>query len=157
MSDFAFSPEDEIEIKKILARYPAGCEQSAVMPVLTLAQKRAGGHLTAQAMEMVARRLDMALMRVYEIAHFYSMYYHEPQGRVQIHVCTSISCWLRGADELLMLSRKLAKGKNVSVHEAQCLGACVHAPVVMKGERYHENVTREHIKKFIKEGDNAQS
>lgn len=154
MSDFSFSSEDEDYITDVLARYPQGREASAVMPLLTLAQKRGGGHLTRTAMNAVAQRLSMAPVRVYEIAHFYSLYHHRPVGKKQIHVCTSISCWLRGSSDLLATARAL-ESEAVSVHETQCLGACVHAPVVMMDDSYHEQVNSPQLTHLMKDASDA--
>lgn len=157
MSEFKFTAADEKQAAAILKRYPH--KASAVMPFLTLAQKRGGGHLSAEAMRYVAARLGMAAMRVYEVATFYDMYHTHPVGKYHLGFCNSISCWLRGSAELIKRAERLtaaelgggASGDGVfSIEDSPCLGACVNAPVVMiNGERYAENLTLRSMEELI--------
>ena len=91
---FAFAPEHAAEIETILAKYPEARKQSAVMPLLHLAQKQHGGWLPRAALDHVAAFLEMPKIKVYEVASFYDMYNTEPTGRVQVRVCTTTPCWL---------------------------------------------------------------
>ena len=81
MSDaFAFDDTYRARAETIVARYPEGRQQSAVIPLLDLAQRQAGGWLPTEALEHVASYLDMPKIRVLEVASFYSMFNLEPVG-----------------------------------------------------------------------------
>lgn len=145
---FAFSPENERRVRTILAKYPPDRKQSAVLPLLDLAQRQAGGWLPKAAMDHVAAVLDMAPIRVYEVASFYTMFNLKPVGTHLVQVCRTTPCWLRGADELTETCKKklgiglretTADGQFTLV-EVECLGACVNAPVVQINDDYYEDL-----------------
>ena len=111
---------------------------SAVLPVLDLVQRHNGGWVTTEMVSAVAEYLDMAPIRVYEVATFYTMINLEPVGETLVEVCTTTPCWLRGCDEIVQaceetlgigLGETGADGK-FTLREVECLGACVNAPVV---------------------------
>lgn len=137
-SMFEFTPENFAEAKKIIARYPAGRQQSAVMPLLTLAQKQNNGWIPRAAMDHIASILGMAPIRVYEVASFYTMYNLEPVGKHHLQVCTTTPCWLRGSDEIIAACESKLGIKTghttpdglFTLVEAECLGACVNAPMM---------------------------
>ncbi|MHA1113630.1 MAG: NADH-quinone oxidoreductase subunit NuoE [Alphaproteobacteria bacterium] len=145
---FAFDGETLAEARRTIAKYPAGRQASAVMPLLDLAQRQAGGWLPLAAMKHVAEMLEMAPIRVYEVATFYSMYNLEPVGRHHVRVCTTTPCWLRGSDEVVgACKRKLGIGLGettadgeFTLDEVECLGACVNAPMVQIGDDYYEDL-----------------
>jgi len=141
---FAFDAESEAEIAKIIKRYPAGKQASAVMPLLYLVQgqmKRASGSawVPKVAMDVVAERLGMAPIRVYEVASFYFMFNLKPIGRFHLQLCGTTPCMLRGSDEVLRACRDAAHVAGpgttsadgmFTLTEVECLGACVNAPVL---------------------------
>lgn len=145
---FAFTAENLEQANTFIARYPEGRQQSAVMPILDLAQRQAGGWLPRVALEHVAGLLDMAPIRVYEVVTFYSMYNLAPVGEHFVRVCTTTPCQLRGADDILKTCEKalgLGLGETTAdgrftLGEVECLGACVNAPVLQIGEDYYEDV-----------------
>ena len=148
---FAFSDENMKTAEAIIARYPQGRQQSAVLPLLDLAQRQAGGWLPRAAVHCVADLLEMAEIRVWEVATFYTMYDLEPVGRHCINVCTTTPCWLRGSAEIVAacegalgigLGETSADGV-FTLREAECLGACVNAPMVQIGDDYYEDLTPE--------------
>lgn len=149
MSDsFAFTPENKALADKVIAKYPAGRQASAVLPLLDLAQRQSGGWLPRAAMDHVAETLDMAPIRVYEVATFYSMFNLKPVGRHLIQICRTTPCWLRGADKLtetcksklgIGLKETTPDGK-FTVMEVECLGACANAPVVQINDDYYEDL-----------------
>ena len=103
---FAFDAESEAAIPPILAKYPPGKQASAVLPLLYLVQnqmKRQTGSawVPRAGMDEVARRLDMAPIRVYEVATFYFMFNLKPIGTWHLQVCTTTPCWLRGSDDVV--------------------------------------------------------
>lgn len=154
---FAFSARNEDEVTRILARYPEGKQQSAVMPLLMLAQRQNGNWLTKAAMDHIAERLGMPPVRVYEVASFYTMYNLEPVGQHVIEVCTTTPCWLRGSDSIVKacedflgvkMGETTADGK-FTLREAECLGACVNAPMCQVGENYYEDLTPDSMRKVL--------
>ena len=92
---FVFTPENRDKADALIAKYPAGCQASAVLPLLDLAQRQNGGWIPRAAMEHVAELLDMASIRVYEVATFYTMLNLEPVGRHHVQLCRTTPCWLR--------------------------------------------------------------
>jgi len=151
------SPELRAEIDRHIAKYPEEWRQSAVMPALTLVQDANGGWLTRELMDAVAAYLRMPAVAVYEVATFYGMYDLEPQGRHKVCVCNSISCLLRGSEELIEHIEKTYDVKpgettadgRFTFKEVECLGACRHAPAVMLDKTYHENLTPEALDALI--------
>lgn len=153
---FAFTAENLAEAEKIIRRYPAGRQQSAVMPLLDLAQRQEGW-VSLKAMHVVGEMLDMAPMRVYEVATFYTMFHLKPVGKHHVQVCTNLPCRLRGADEVVAaceqslgigLGETTADGK-FSLAEVECLGACVNAPAAWIGDDYYEDLDPENVKKLL--------
>ncbi|TWA67543.1 NADH dehydrogenase subunit E [Azospirillum baldaniorum] len=154
---FAFNPENLERAKAIIAKYPAGKQASACMPLLDLAQRQSDGWLPRVAMDAVADLLGMPRIRVYEVATFYTMYNKTPVGKHVIQVCTTTPCWLRGSDDIVhTCERKLGIGVGettadgqFTLREVECSGACVNAPVVQIGDDYYEDVSPEHMEKII--------
>lgn len=147
---FAFSDENLKTAQAIIAKYPQGRQQSAVLPLLDLAQRQACW-LPRAAVHYVAEMLEMAEIRVWEVATFYTMYDLEPVGRTCINVCTTTPCWLRGSADIVAACEG-ALGIGVgetsddgafTLREAECLGACVNAPMVQIGDDYYEDLTPE--------------
>lgn len=155
--NFSFTKENLEKARQIVARYPAGRQQSAVMPLLTLAQKQNRNWLPKAAMDYVADMLGMAPVRVYEVATFYTMYNLEPVGTYMIEVCTTTPCWLRGSDAIVAACEKklgIKMGETTpdgqfTLKEAECLGACVNAPMCQVGEHYYEDLTPDNVGKII--------
>jgi NADH-quinone oxidoreductase subunit E len=152
---FSFNEEDLNLINETIQNYPESRKQSAVVPSLYIAQKRAGGWLPEQAILKVAEMLDMPKMRVLEIASFYSMFNLKPTGENFIQVCGTTPCWLRGSDQIKKACQDLV-GKegevskdNISWLEVECLGACVNAPAVQVNEDYYEDLNYENMTDLI--------
>ncbi len=146
-ASFAFNAEMMAQAKRIIAKYPPGRQASAVLPLLDLAQRQEGW-VTRPAIEEVAKILDMAPMRVLEVATFYTMFNLAPVGKTHVQICTSLSCWLRGSNDVVRACKeKLGLGmgeatadRAFSVGELECAGACVNAPVVQIGDDYYEDL-----------------
>jgi len=139
VASFAFTAESMAKVNELIANYPPGRQASAVIGVLDLAQRQ-HGWLPRAAMDEVARLLDMAPMRVYEVATFYTMFHLKPKGRYLLQVCTTTPCWLRGSDEVMKACQEAADGTIFSVQEVECLGACVNAPVVQINDDFYEDL-----------------
>ena len=139
VASFAFTSENLEKAKALMANYPPGRQASAVIGVLDLAQRQ-HGWLPRVAMDEVAKLLDMAPIRVYEIATFYTMFQLRPKGRYLLQVCTTTPCWLRGSDAVMKACQHAADGEIFSVQEVECLGACVNAPVVQINDDFYEDL-----------------
>jgi len=145
---FSFTPENLVWAEQVISKYPKGRQQSAVIPLLDQAQRQAGGWLPRAAMAMIAEMLGMQMIRVYEVATFYTMFNLEPVGRHLVQVCTTTPCWLRGSDEVLSackthlgidVDQTTADG-TFSLMEAECLGACVNAPMMQINDDFFEDL-----------------
>lgn len=154
---FKFSPENHDAARQIIAKYPAGRQASALLPLLHLAQRQNGGWLTMPALDYIAELLEMPSIRVYEVATFYTMFRLRPIGRYHIEVCTNLPCWLRGSDEILETCRRrlgITVGETstdglFTISEAECLGACVNAPMAQIGDDYYEDLSPESMEKIL--------
>ena len=153
---FAFSPENEVFAQEQIAKYPAGRQASAVIPLLWCAQEQAGGWLPRKAIEAVAARLGMADIRVMEVATFYTMFNLEPVGKYFIQFCGTTPCALRGAGEIKkVLERRVGDQNHVSADgnfswlEVECLGACCNAPMVQINHDYYEDLNAENFEKLL--------
>lgn len=152
-SDFAWTPENAEKAREIIARYPAGREGSAVMPLLWLAQYQMGAAtgsawLPVPVIEYVAAQVGMPYMRAYEVATFYTMYNLKPVGRYLVQVCGTTPCLLRGSDEVMRActDKGLVRGANTpdglfTLAEVECLGACANAPMVQINDDNYEDLT----------------
>src|SRR5438552_199224 len=158
--NFAFTPANLTWAKETIAKYPAGREASAVIPILWRAQEQIGGWITRPAMEYVAKMLDMSFIRVYEIATFYTMFQLSPVGRkAHVQLCGTTPCMLRGAEELKeVLKRRvhpephhLSPDGDFSWEEVECLGACVNAPMVLILKDTYEDLTPETFERVLDE------
>ncbi|CAN5398223.1 NAD(P)H-dependent oxidoreductase subunit E [soil metagenome] len=148
VASFACTPDTMAKVNELIANYPPGRQASAVIGVLDLAQRQQGW-LPRVAMNEVARLLDMAPIRVYEIATFYTMFQLKPKGRYLLQVCTTTPCWLRGSDEVMKACQHAADGEIFSVQEVECLGACVNAPVVQINDDFYEDLDPASLKKVL--------
>lgn len=149
---FTFSDENREKVKAAMGQYPEGRQASAVKSILDLAQRQMGGWVSQEAVEEVARLLEMSPMAVYEIVTFYTMFNLAPLGQVHVEVCTTTPCWLRGADDLLAQCQRRAsesKEGQLTVTEVECLGACVNAPVIKIGDDYFEDLNAPVVEKIL--------
>jgi NADH-quinone oxidoreductase E subunit len=145
---FAFSKENEAEIKRIVAKYPKGRQASAVMPLLDLAQRQHDNWIPMKAIELIAKKLDMAEIRVLEVATFYTMFNLKPVGKYFLQACTTTPCWLRGSDEMMraikdryqISSGETSRCGKFSLLEVECLGACVNAPILQVNDDFYEDL-----------------
>lgn len=137
-ASFAFTPENLAEAKKHIAKYPAGREQSAVMPLLMIAQKQHQNWLPQAAIELVAKMCNMPAIRAHEVASFYTMYNLAPVGKHFVQCCTTTPCWLAGSDAVVKACKDtlgIGFGETTAdgmftLQEVECLGACANAPMV---------------------------
>ena len=154
---FEWSEINSSKIKKIIKIYPAGKQQSAVIPLLDLAQRQNEGWLSKNAIEKVAETLSMSYIRVLEIATFYSMFNLEPVGKNFVQICRTTPCWLRGSEKLTKAAKEFSgcnlgettKDKKFTFVEVECLGACCNAPMVQINDDYYEDLDENIFKKIL--------
>ena len=154
---FEWSETNFLKVKKIIEKYPSGRKQSAVIPLLDLAQRQNKGWLNKKALEKVAETLSMSFIRVLEVATFYSMFNLKPIGKNYIQICRTTPCWLRGSDKLLNIAKEVtgcslgetSKDKKFTVVEVECLGACCNAPMVQINDDYFEDLNEDNFKKLF--------
>ncbi len=165
---FEFTPESQQAADAFIAKYPDGRQESAVMPLLDLAQRQHGGWLPRAAMDYVAAYLAMAPIRVYEVATFYTMYNLQPVGKNHVQICTNLPCWLRGSDAIVEACKRtlgLEFGGTTgdgefTLSEMECLGACVNAPMMQINDDYYEDldpVSAESILTELKLGESPKT
>ena len=155
--EFEWSKENFLSAKKIINKYPTGKEQSAVIPLLDLAQRQNKGWLNKGAIETVAENLSMSFIRVMEIATFYSMFNLKPIGKNFIQICKTTPCWLRGSDNLLKIAKEItecdigttSKNNLFTLVEVECLGACCNAPMVQINDNYYEDLNENNFRKLL--------
>jgi len=153
---FQWTAENARTAKEVIARYPDGRQQSAVIPLLDLAQRQVGaetntqGWLPLPVQEFVARELGMPAIHVLEVSTFYTMFNLVPVGRFHVQVCGTTPCMLRGSDDVLKACdlRGLKKGHTTddalfTLTEVECLGACANAPMVQINDDNYEDLTEE--------------
>ena len=159
---FAWTKANAAAAKDIIARYPPGRQQSAVMPLLDLAQRQVGaetntqGWLPVPVIEFVAAQLGMPFMRAYEVVSFYTMYNMAPVGRYHVQVCGTTPCMLRGSDDVLAAcaNRGMAKGRTTAdglftLTEVECLGGCANAPMVQINDDTFEDLTYDSMEAIL--------
>ena len=147
-SSFKFSKENEAEVKRVIAKYPKGRQASAVMPLLDLAQRQHENWIPMKAIELIANKLDMAEIRVLEVATFYTMFNLKPVGQFFLQACTTTPCWLRGSDDMMRAIKdryNISSGETspcgrFSLLEVECLGACVNAPILQVNDDFYEDL-----------------
>ena len=155
----AFSSEKLNKVNEIIARYPAGKQKSALLPVLHLAQTEFGGWLDVPVMDYVASLLSIEPIEVYEVASFYSMYNLKPVGKFVFEVCQTGPCMLNGSDNIISyIKEKLNIGVGETTTDGlftlktvECLGACGYAPMMQFGKTYREHLTKEKVDAIIEE------
>ncbi len=157
--DVRFSDATLEKAQKIVARYPAGKEKSALLPLLHIAQEEFDGYLSVDVMDYVATLLNIQPIEVYEVATFYSQYYLDPVGKNVIEVCRTGPCAICGGEAIQSyLEKKLAikTGETTpdglfTLKAVECLGACGSAPVMQINTEFHEFLTKEKIDLILEE------
>ena len=154
---FEWSKVNFLKAKKIIENYPSKRQQSAVIPLLDLAQRQNKGWLNKQAIEKVAETLSMSFIRVLEVATFYSMFNLQPVGKNYIQICRTTPCWLRGSNQLLRVAKevtgcKLGETSNdneFTIVEVECLGACCNAPMIQINDHYYEDLDESNFREIL--------
>lgn len=146
------------ELKAKITENINGAEnkQSALIPVLHTVQDELG-HISNESMEEVSAILDISPACVQNVVTFYTMYFGEPKGKHVIWLCRTLSCALRGAEQVehyigdklnIKTGQTTADGK-ITFMEAECLAACGTAPVMLVDEQLHENLTKSKVDSIL--------
>ncbi|MEO8704880.1 MAG: NAD(P)H-dependent oxidoreductase subunit E [Kofleriaceae bacterium] len=149
-----FSADAQRKIAALCERYPN--KQPVVMPALHLAQKE-HGHLSDDALRLVARTLGLPYAHVYGVATFYTMYRRKPGGTNTIRVCTNISCMLRRGYEVLDAFEKILglkageSNKDFTLVEEECIAACANAPCAVVGTQYFLDITPDQVPSIVEQ------
>lgn len=155
MSELAFSPEMSRRFKETVAKYER--PRSALLPVLYLAQEQFG-FLSKEAMQYVAKQLELPEAYVYEVVSFYTMFKKKDMGRYCLQVCNNITCCMVGSEEILQTAQselgikpgEVTADGMFSLVPVQCLGSCDTGPVVQINDDYFENMTPEKMKETVR-------
>lgn len=149
LTTFSFNKENQKLALQILNKYPEDRKQSAVMPLLDIAQRQNDNWLSRDVVEYVANYLEMPFIKAWEVVTFYSMYYTKYNGKYLVQVCSTTPCWLRGSDQVAKACKEIISPEQNTVSkdglfswmQVECLGACVNAPLVQINDDYFEDLT----------------
>ena len=150
-----FSAEGEARLQHLVSIYPQ--KRSALIPMLLLAQKEQG-YVTMEAMEYIARILDLSASEVESTMSFYTLLRRKPAGKYHLLICTNLAC-LRGSDDIeASVKRKLGVELGqvtadglFSAIEFECLGSCTTAPAMQVNGEFHENLDVPKVEALIDE------
>jgi NADH-quinone oxidoreductase subunit E len=156
-TSFSFDEISQAAIAKVLAKYPADRKASGTLPLLDIAQRQMGrttgsAWVPVVAQDEIARVLEIAPIRVYEVATFYFMYNTKPVGRFHLQVCGTTPCWLRGSDNVRDAIKactgihhygETSEDGLFTLSEVECLGGCVNAPILQVDDDYYEDMDAE--------------
>jgi NADH-quinone oxidoreductase subunit E len=152
---FALSAEHERELSDILSRYPN--KMAACIPVLHLCQDANEHWVNEEVIQFVADRLELSTAHVQGVATFYHLFNREKPGKHQVWVCRTLSCALRGGEELVKHCEKrlgihvgeTTKDGRITLRTAECLASCGSAPMMQVDKTYHENLTPERVDEIL--------
>jgi len=154
-ASFAFAPATLKQARAHIANFPPGRQQSAVIGVLWLVQKQEGW-ICEPAIRAVAELLAMPVIRVLEVATFYTMFHLEPVAPVVIEVCGTTPCQTRGSEALIAIcKRRIGPAEHTGGdgklywREVECMGACANAPMAAINDYYYEDLSPESFEKLI--------
>ena len=154
----ALSADTREHIDHWVAKFPVDRKRSALIQGLWAAQEQNGGHLTDELIAAVTQYLGLPQVWGFEVATFYSMFETTPVARNNVAICTNISCWLNGAEDIvrhcekkygIKLGESSADGRIYLKKEEECLAACAHAPMMVINGHYHEHLTREKVDELL--------
>ena len=162
---FEFNTQNQKLVREIIAKYPAGRQKSAVMPLLDLAQRQNNNWISKQVVATIAEILEMPEIKVYEVASFYTMYNLKPVGKYLLQFCKTTPCMLRGIDKIIKTCEEkfgISMDQTTidglfTFKEVECLGACVNAPVVQINDDFVEDLTTENFLQILEDLKNGKS
>ena len=154
----ALSDDTRAHIDHWLTKFPPERKRSALLQGLMAAQEQNGGWLSDELITAVAKYLALPPVWAYEVASFYSMFETKQVGRNNVAICTNISCWLNGAEDIVRhcerklgvkLGESTADGRVFLKPEEECLAACCGAPMMVVDGHYHEQLTTEKVDRIL--------
>ena len=152
------SVETRARIDNWAGKFPADQKRSALIQALMAVQDQNGGWLNRELIEAVASYLELPPVWAFEVASFYSMFDEKPTGRHKVNICTNISCWLNGAEDIVKqvetrlgvaMGQTTEDGRITLVVEEECLAACCGAPMMVVDGHYHENLDTEKVNAIL--------
>lgn len=154
---FDFTEENFKRVYSILRKYPMNYKQSAMIPLLDLAQRQSGGWLPVAAMDKVAQICEVSSRKVYEVASFYTMFNRTRVGKYFIQLCGTTPCMICGSEEIKMIIEKNLGIKNgettedglFTLLEVECLGSCANAPMLQLNDDYYECLSPNRVVKLL--------
>ena len=141
-----------------VAKFPPEKKRSALIQALLAAQDQNGGWVNKDMIEAVADYLGMPPVWAYEVVSFYSMFERKPVGKHKVNICTNISCWLNGAEDLvsyvenklgIKMGETTADNRITLIIEEECLAACCGAPMMVVDGHYHENLDSDKLDQIL--------
>jgi NADH-quinone oxidoreductase E subunit len=146
--------ENRKKVEELRKRYPTS--QALLLPVLWIVQEQEGC-ISEDSMKYVAALLHIPFGHILGVVSFYTMLQKNRIGKHHIEVCTNVSCMLRGSGKILehieqrlgITAGETSPDKKWTLSEAECMGSCGTAPMLVIGDEYHENLTLEKIDKLI--------
>jgi len=145
------------EIEALFPRYPT--KQAVTLPALHVVNDRLR-YVPLEAVVEIAELLELAPAEVQDTLSFYGLFKQDaPHGKTRAWVCRSISCALRGGEEILdhmCHAAGIKPGQTtadgaLTLEFAECLGACEFAPCMLANRTLHKDVTVEKADAFLKE------
>jgi NADH-quinone oxidoreductase E subunit len=145
-------------INGIRSQFPT--EQALLIPTLHEVQNEYGW-VSRDNMKHIAEFLNLPMSKVREVASFYTMFKLEPWGKVDVQICTNISCWLNGSDKLVSCAEKKLGVKSgettadgrFTLSQVECLASCGTAPVVQINQDYYENLDAPKLTELLEQAD----
>jgi len=140
---FVFTDENILKIEVLKKQYPS--LKALCLPCLWMAQYQEG-FISIDAIDVISEMIGVSSMEIYGVVTFYAMFHLEPQNKLNVQVCKTLSCKLCGSDEIL----EHLKGKDVHIAHVECLGSCGTAPVMQINDKYYENLTTLKVDEVLK-------
>ena len=156
---FSFNEKNLKIVDTILGKYPKEKKASALLPLLDLAQRQHANWIPTAAMKQISEILSLPLIKVLEVATFYTMFNLKPVGKNLLQVCTTTPCWLRGSDDIVSVCKnklgidfgETTKDNIFTLLEVECLGACSNAPMVQINDYFYEDLNKNSMIKIIED------
>ena len=140
---FLFSDENLLKIEALKKRYPS--PKALCLPCLWMVQYQEG-FISIDAIDAISEKIGIPPMEIYRVVTFYTMFHLEPQNKLNVQVCKTLSCKLCGSDEIL----KHLEDKDVKITHVECLGSCGTAPVMQIDDIYYEDLSPEKVDEILK-------
>ena len=156
---FSFNEKNLLVVDTILSKYPKEKKASALLPLLDLAQRQNANWISTAAMKVISDILSLPLIKVLEVATFYTMFNLKPVGKNLLQVCTTTPCWLRGSDDIVSVCKnklgidfgETTQDNKFTLLEVECLGACSNAPMVQINDYFYEDLNEDSMIKIIED------